>query len=132
LKAAAIKQIVHLRLVRQYVSWWLSEQYESPQFVHIICLIPIIEKILIITTDGRTLVGSLIAFDNNTNLVLEDTIERIIRPADDPEPSSQVPHGLYLIRGDNVVICGLVDEELDASINWTKVRGEVIGGTKHV
>jgi U6 snRNA-associated Sm-like protein LSm8 len=27
---------------------------------------------------------------------------------------------------------GLVEEELDASIDWTKVRGEVIGSTKHV
>jgi U6 snRNA-associated Sm-like protein LSm8 len=76
--------------------------------------------------------GNLIAFDNNTNLVLQDTIERIIRPADDAEPSSQVEHGLYLVRGDNVVVCGLVDEELDKSINWSKVRGGVIGGTKHM
>jgi U6 snRNA-associated Sm-like protein LSm8 len=88
--------------------------------------------VCIITTEGRTLVGNLISYDNTTNLVLSETIERIIRPVEDPEPSSQVEHGLYLIRGDNVVVCGLVDEELDASINWTKVRGEVIGGTKHI
>ena len=67
-----------------------------------------------------------------TNLVLGNTIERIIRPADDPEPNSEASHGLYLIRGDNVVICGLVDEEMDASIKWSEVHGEVIGGTKHI
>ncbi len=50
--------------------------------------------------------------------VLSQTVERIIRPPDDPEPSSEIPHGLYLIRGDNVVVVGLVDEELDESINW--------------
>ena len=55
----------------------------------------------------------------------------MIRPADDPEPSSEVDHGLYLIRGDNVAVCGLVDEELDASINWEQVKGNVIGGVKH-
>ena len=65
-------------------------------------------------------------------MVLQDTIERIIRPADDPEQSMEQPHGLYMIRGDNVVVAGLVDEEMDASIDWTKVRGEVIGTTKHV
>lgn len=59
-------------------------------------------------------------------------MERVIRPADDPEASSETEHGLYMIRGDNVVVCGLVDEEMDASIDWTKVRGEVIGSTKHV
>lgn len=91
-----------------------------------------LEKICIITVDSRTLVGTLLSCDQMTNLVLADTWERIIRPADDPEPSSEVQHGLYLIRGDNVALCGLVDEELDASIDWSKVRGEVIGTTKHV
>ncbi|KAB2578754.1 hypothetical protein BFW01_g9496 [Lasiodiplodia theobromae] len=90
------------------------------------------KKICIITVDSRTLVGTLLSCDQMTNLVLADTWERIIRPADDPEPSSEVQHGLYLIRGDNVALCGLVDEELDASIDWSKVRGEVIGTTKHV
>ena len=63
--------------------------------------------------------------------MLSETIERVIRPPDDPEPSSQVPHGLYLIRGDNVAVVGLVDEELDEQIDWLKVRGDVIGGVKH-
>jgi U6 snRNA-associated Sm-like protein LSm8 len=90
------------------------------------------EKVLIITTDGRTLTGTLQAFDHNTNLVLSSTIERVIRPVSDPQPSSIAEHGLYLVRGENVVVCGLVDEEIDNKIDWTKVRGEVIGGTKHV
>jgi len=65
-------------------------------------------------------------------MVMQDTIERIIRPVDDPEQSSEQPHGLYMIRGDNVVLAGLVDEDLDTSINWLEVRGEVIGSTKHI
>ena len=56
----------------------------------------------------------------------------MIRPADDDEASSEQPHGLYMVRGDNVVIAGLVDEEMDKSIDWGKVRGEYIGTTKHV
>ena len=100
-----------------------------------------------ITADGRTLIGELLSCDQLTNIVLNNTTERIIRPLDDAEPSSEVLHGLYLVRGDNITICGLVEEELDASIDWTKVvcwlyhlldlanryqRGEVIGGTKHI
>lgn len=76
--------------------------------------------------------GVLASCDQLTNIVLSETIERIIRPQDDPEPSAEAEHGLYLIRGDNVVLCGLVDEELDRSIDWTRVRGDVLGGTKHV
>lgn len=63
--------------------------------------------------------------------VLSHTIERVIRTPDDPEPSSEVPHGLYLIRGDNVAVVGLVDEQLDEDINWSEVKGSVIGGVKH-
>lgn len=37
-----------------------------------------------------------------------------------------------MVRGDNVVVVGLVDEELDKSIDWTKVRGEVVRDTKNV
>lgn len=84
------------------------------------------------TVDGRTLTGNLASCDQVTNLVLVDTVERTIRSVDDDEASSEERHGLYLIRGDNVVCVGLVDEELDASIDWTKVRGEVIRSTKNV
>lgn len=83
------------------------------------------------TSDGRTLTGQLLSCDQLTNLVLSQTVERIIRPPDDPEESREVDHGLYLIRGDNVAVVGLVDEELDGNINWPEVRGSVIGGVKH-
>ncbi|KAJ5391668.1 hypothetical protein N7509_007158 [Penicillium cosmopolitanum] len=89
------------------------------------------KKVLILTVDGRTLLGTLLSTDQMTNLVLTETVERIIRTSDDDEPSSQVEHGLYLIRGDNVVICGEVDEKIDGEIDWTKVKGEVIRDTKN-
>jgi U6 snRNA-associated Sm-like protein LSm8 len=91
-----------------------------------------LEKVLVITVDGRTLVGRLLSCDQVTNIVLSDTVERVIRSADDDEASSELEHGLFILRGDNITVCGLVDEELDKSIDWTKVRGEVIGSTKHV
>jgi U6 snRNA-associated Sm-like protein LSm8 len=78
----------------------------------------------VITVDGRTLVGELLSCDQVTNIVLNNTTERIIRPHNDPEPSSEVSHGLYLVRGDNITVCGLVEEELDASIDWSKVVGD--------
>jgi U6 snRNA-associated Sm-like protein LSm8 len=75
--------------------------------------------------------GSLEGIAANVTKVLGQTTERIIRPHDDEEPSSEVEHGLYIVRGDNVTVVGLVDEELDESINWNEVRGAVIGGVKH-
>ncbi|QKX55896.1 uncharacterized protein TRUGW13939_02995 [Talaromyces rugulosus] len=90
------------------------------------------KKVLVITVDGRTLLGTLLSTDQLTNLVLTQTVERIIRTADDPEPSSEIEHGLYLIRGDNVVVCGEIDEAIDADVDWSKVKGEVIRGTKNL
>lgn len=89
------------------------------------------EKVLVLTADGRSLTGTLLSCDQLTNLVLQNTIERVIRPHDDPEDSEEVPHGLYLIRGENVAICGLLDEQMDGDIDWPKVKGSVIGGVKH-
>ncbi|KAJ5682401.1 hypothetical protein N7462_005566 [Penicillium macrosclerotiorum] len=89
------------------------------------------KKVLILTVDGRTLLGTLLSTDQLTNIVLSDTVERIIRTPEDDEPSSQIEHGLYLIRGDNVVVCGEVDEKIDGDIDWSKVKGEVIRDTKN-
>ncbi|KAL8961009.1 MAG: hypothetical protein Q9193_002374 [Seirophora villosa] len=106
--------------------------YTALQFRQLVNTCTITGKVLVITADGRTLTGILLSCDQLTNLVLSQTIERIIRPPGDPEPSAEVSHGLYLIRGENVVICGLVDEELDEQIEWTHVRGSVVSGIKHV
>jgi U6 snRNA-associated Sm-like protein LSm8 len=65
------------------------------------------------------------------NLVLQEAIERIIRPAEDESPSEEVPLGLYIIRGDSVAVVGRIDEEIDGRITWSKVTGEVLGGTRH-
>ncbi|KAI9727474.1 MAG: hypothetical protein M1828_006416 [Chrysothrix sp. TS-e1954] len=89
------------------------------------------EKVLVITTEGMTLVGNLLSCDQVTNLVLSNTVERVISPHSESEPSSETTQGVYLVRGDTVVMIGLVNEELDASIDWTKVRGEHIGSTRH-
>ncbi|KAI0189829.1 hypothetical protein EV127DRAFT_431869 [Xylaria flabelliformis] len=90
------------------------------------------ERVLIVTADSRTLVGNLLSCDQQTNLVLGQTVERVIRTPDDDEASTEVPLGLYIVRGDNVCVVGLVDESLDDSINWEQVKGSAIGGIKHV
>ncbi|OAG10033.1 Sm-like ribonucleoprotein [Paraphaeosphaeria sporulosa] len=90
------------------------------------------KKVSVLTLDGRTMVGTLESCDGSMNLVLSEAVERIIRPREEDVPSEEVPLGLYIIRGDSVAIVGRVEEELDASIDWTQVRGEVLGTTKHV
>ncbi|TID27601.1 Sm-like ribonucleo protein [Venturia nashicola] len=85
----------------------------------------------VITIDGRTYQGVLTAIDNQTNLVLTSTEERSIQPAESDEENKLEPMGVFIIRGDLVLMCGLVDEEMDASIDWMKVKGGPIESTKH-
>jgi U6 snRNA-associated Sm-like protein LSm8 len=82
------------------------------------------------TTDGRIFVGTMDSCDNSANLVLSDAYERIIRSDEDPSPSSVEKLGVYLVRGDLVVVCGPVDEELEDDTDWTTVRGEPLGHIK--
>jgi U6 snRNA-associated Sm-like protein LSm8 len=89
------------------------------------------ETVTILTSDGRTLTGQLLGHDQTTNLILSGTVERIFSLPESDEATQEVEHGLYLIRGDNVAICGLVDESVENGIDWTAVKAHPLGGMKH-
>ena len=75
----------------------------------------------IITCDGRNIVGTLKGLDQQTNVVLEDCHERVYSKTNEVE---QEVLGLYIIRGQNVGIIGIVDEDTDNKIDLKQVRGE--------
>ena len=52
--------------------------------------------------DGRKIIGIMRSFDQFANIVLEDACERVIQG----KRFADVPLGLYVIRGDNVVLLG--------------------------
>lgn len=115
---------------------------------------PYIDKrVCVITADGRVLFGTLRAFDNQTNLVLTDTVERIFQgdPVADAPSSEQKddgeriaqqqaehtytgegciddPVGVFLLRGENVAMIGEVDAELDRKRDWTAVVAPPLKG----
>ncbi len=84
-------------------------------------------KLLVILRDGRHLVGILRTFDQYSNMVLQDTSERRIlvvtkkQDGDDEMQQPPVPNticyqtdielGLFIVRGDNVVLFGEVDDD---------------------
>ncbi|KAF7347795.1 U6 snRNA-associated Sm-like protein LSm1 [Mycena venus] len=59
-------------------------------------------KMLVVLRDGRKLHGVLRSYDQFANLVLEDTVERIYHG----NAFAENWHGLFLIRGENVVLLG--------------------------
>ncbi|XP_044495480.1 sm-like protein LSM1B isoform X3 [Mangifera indica] len=65
------------------------------------------KKLLVLLRDGRKLMGTLCSFDQFANAVLESACERVIVG----DLYCDIPLGLYVIRGENVVLIGELDLE---------------------
>jgi U6 snRNA-associated Sm-like protein LSm1 len=78
------------------------------------------EKLMVALRDGRKLIGVLRSWDQFANLVLQSTIERIFAPSPDSAGSDRptglyadINHGIFLVRGENVLLLGEIDLDLD-------------------
>lgn len=56
----------------------------------------------VVTNDGRHIVGILRGYDQATNLILDETFERIYR---EDEATQTIALGLYVVRGDGMCVC---------------------------
>lgn len=88
------------------------------------------EKVRVITSDARMFEGILLGFDNSTNIIISNCIERIIYPENEEE-NEEIPLGLYVMRGGNIVCVGEVDTEADGLVDWSKVKGADLKKTKN-
>ena len=79
------------------------------------------KKILVVLRDGSKIIGFLRSFDQFANIVLENAAERIIVGSS----YSDIPLGLYIVRGENVVLMGEIDEAIETD-GLTEVSNEEI------
>mmetsp|Transcript_1073 Transcript_1073/g.2598 ORF Transcript_1073/g.2598 Transcript_1073/m.2598 type:complete len:97 (+) Transcript_1073:380-670(+) len=77
------------------------------------------QKISVIANDGRHYIGKLRGLDRQTNLIIEDCVERIYS---EDEGCESVPYGILILRGANVALVGALDEETDAKTDLETVR----------
>ncbi|KAL9266653.1 Sm-like protein [Drosera capensis] len=90
---------------------------------------PLVDQMIsVITNDGRHIVGMLRGFDQATNLILDESHERVYSTQQGVE---DIVLGLYIIRGDNISIIGELDAELDESINRKVLRGHPLKPVIH-
>lgn len=73
---------------------------------------------LVILRDGRKLHGVLRSYDQFANLVLENTYERIYHQ----NLFAERHHGLFLIRGENVVLMGEIDLDKEDDVPLKQVE----------
>ncbi|KAI9318445.1 hypothetical protein BX666DRAFT_1928022 [Dichotomocladium elegans] len=83
------------------------------------------QKVLVVTLDGRVLVGTLLGTDQSTNVILQNCEER----AFSMDGTEVIPLGLYLIRGDSLCTVGLLDEEKEAEMDITQIKAEPLAST---
>ncbi|GAA0155835.1 RNA splicing factor [Lithospermum erythrorhizon] len=81
------------------------------------------KKLLVLLRDGRKLMGTLRSFDQFANAVLEGACDRVIVG----ELYCDIPLGLYVIRGENVVLIGeLTPNEEELPPHMTRVSVDAI------
>mmetsp|Transcript_12453 Transcript_12453/g.20846 ORF Transcript_12453/g.20846 Transcript_12453/m.20846 type:complete len:96 (-) Transcript_12453:793-1080(-) len=77
------------------------------------------KTVSIITSDGRNVIGHLKGFDQTMNVILEQSHERVFS---EDKGVVQNPLGLYIIRGDNIVVVAELDEDLDSQIDLDTLK----------
>lgn len=75
--------------------------------------------VLVLTNDGRNIIGHLKGFDNSINIVLEKSFERLYA-VDQGMVVNEL--GLHIIRGDNIAMIAEFDVEKDSTIDHSKIR----------
>ncbi|KAM0513111.1 hypothetical protein ACHAPE_008148 [Trichoderma viride] len=78
------------------------------------------KKLMVVLRDGRKLIGVLRSWDQFANIVLQQTTERIFAPRADNHDAQQpygyfadIPQGIFLVRGENVLLLGEIDSNKD-------------------
>lgn len=82
------------------------------------------KKLMVALRDGRKLFGILRSWDQFANLVLQSTVERTFVPpdavpADHPSAAEKrglyadIPRGVFIVRGENVMLMGEIDLDKD-------------------
>ncbi|KAL4445813.1 hypothetical protein ABPG77_009012 [Micractinium sp. CCAP 211/92] len=88
-----------------------------------LALVEELDKMLLVQLrDGRKIIGTLRSFDQFANLVLSDSRERIIVG----EQYAEIPLGLHVVRGENVVLLGELDASREPPPGLQLVSEEVI------
>ncbi|KAL9549780.1 hypothetical protein MBANPS3_005041 [Mucor bainieri] len=82
--------------------------------------------VLVVTIDGRVLVGKLRGTDQASNIILEKCHERVFSS----EGTEVIALGLFLLRGDNLVTIGELDAEKEAAMDVAEIKADPLSEVK--
>merc|ERR1712150_370135 len=80
------------------------------------------KRLLVVLRDGRTIIGELSCVDQFANLVLTNSMERIHVG----NKYGDIPRGVFVVRGENVVLLGEIDPQREKNSSLHQVSVEEI------
>lgn len=86
------------------------------------------QAVSIITSDGKVLVGTLKGIDNGTNIILDDSHERVFSSDQGVEKHHL---GLCVIRGENVAVIGQIDRDSDHELDLSNCKAKPLKPVVH-
>lgn len=86
------------------------------------------QMVNVITSDGKVIVGTLKGMDKGTNIILDDSHERVYSIDQGVEKH---PLGLCVIRGENVALIGEMDREVDLELDLAKCKAKPLKPVVH-
>lgn len=77
------------------------------------------QKVLVVLRDGKHIIGELASFDQFSNMIIQEAVERRFHHSSKKEEGASkpttyycdIPLGVYVIRGDSVVILGDIGDD---------------------
>lgn len=85
-------------------------------------------RVKILTADGKLFIGILEGYDQNTNVILSKSQEREFFT---DKSSFEKPLGGIIIRGDDVICVGEIDEKVEELVDYSEIFAEKLKDTKN-
>lgn len=77
------------------------------------------DQVLLLTQDGRVIVGVLEGYDSNGTIIMSSCVERLFS---EDAPVEEVPLGVYVVRGDSMYVQNDLRSALIGPIDLAKDR----------
>lgn len=76
------------------------------------------QVINVVTSDGKVLIGTLKGIDNSTNLILDDSHERVFSL----KGAEKHYLGLCVLRGENIALIGQLEGNVSLDLSQCKAK----------
>ncbi|CAG7854057.1 SubName: Full=Uncharacterized protein {ECO:0000313/EMBL:CCA69581.1} [Serendipita indica DSM 11827] len=78
--------------------------------------------------DGRVIMGNLVGWDQRSNIVLADCVERRFSQESGATDSAL---GVYMVKGDQICLVGEVDAAIEEATSWSEIKVDPLPAVRY-